>query len=123
MYDGYLQDAGRGRKRKHQAVGSAGGESPIYGSGGWREDSGKVIAEAGMILRDPSALHLAIQQVTQLLLRLQALVKQAIKQAIKQGTGRLAGRTCGMQPLVVLYAVRFPKPFHQHVVPSTLQHT
>ena len=85
MFDGYLQDAGRGRKRKHQAVGSAGGESPLYGSGGWREDSGKVIAEAGMILRDPSALHLVIQQVTQLpqqlplqlLLQLQALFNQA----------------------------------------------
>lgn len=39
----------------------------MYGSGGWRgEDSGKVIAEAGMILRDPSALHLIIQQVSQL---------------------------------------------------------
>ena len=59
-----LQDAGRGRKRKYQAAGSAGGESPMYGSGAWREDSGKVIAEAGMILRDPSALHLIIQQVT-----------------------------------------------------------
>lgn len=28
------------------------------------EESGKVIAEAGMILRDPSALHLIIQQVS-----------------------------------------------------------
>ena len=59
----HVQDAGRGRKRKHQAAGSAGGESPMYGSGAWREESGKVIAEAGMILRDPSALHLIIQQV------------------------------------------------------------
>ncbi|KAL3145434.1 hypothetical protein ABBQ38_001680 [Trebouxia sp. C0009 RCD-2024] len=57
------RDAGRGRKRKHQAAGSAGGESPMYGSGAWREESGKVLAEAGMILRDPSALHLIIQQV------------------------------------------------------------
>ena len=57
-----MQDAGRGRKRKYVSGLSEGG-SPAYGSGGWREDSGKVIAEAGMIVRDPSALHLIIQQV------------------------------------------------------------
>lgn len=49
------RDPGRGRKRKKVS----GGESPMYSG----EESGKVIAEAGMILRDPSALHLIIQQV------------------------------------------------------------
>ena len=58
-----LQDTGRGKKRKHLS-GEAGGESPMYGEGDWRDDSGKVVAEAGMILRDPSALHLIIKQVT-----------------------------------------------------------
>ena len=58
-----LQDSGRGKKRKYQS-GVSGGESPAYGSGGWREDSSKIIAEAGMILRDPSTLHLIIQQVS-----------------------------------------------------------
>lgn len=55
-----LQDTGRVKKRKHLS----GGESPMYSEGDWRDDSGKVVAEAGMILRDPSALHLIIKQVT-----------------------------------------------------------
>lgn len=55
-----LQDTGRGKKRKHLS----GAESPMYSEGDWRDDSGKVVAEAGMILRDPSALHLIIKQVT-----------------------------------------------------------
>ena len=37
--------------------------SPLYSGGDWRDDHGKVVAEAGMILRDPSALHLIIKQV------------------------------------------------------------
>ena len=57
-----LQDTGRGKKRKHLSGGSE-GESPLYSGGDWRDDHGKVIAEAGMILRDPSALHLIIKQV------------------------------------------------------------
>lgn len=50
----------------------------MYGSGAWREDSGKVIAEAGMILRDPSALHLIIQQVPQLLTQLPCQLPQQL---------------------------------------------
>ncbi len=60
-----LQDTGRGKKRKHLSGGSE-GESPLYSGGDWRDDHGKVIAEAGMILRDPSALHLIIKQVVAL---------------------------------------------------------
>ena len=57
-----LQDTGRGKKRKHMSGGSVDG-SPLYSGGDWRDDHGKVVAEAGMILRDPSALHLIIKQV------------------------------------------------------------
>ena len=64
-----MQDSDRGKKRKFPVV-EAGGESPLYSGGAWREGSGKVVAEAGMILRDPSALHLIIQQVTHTLSRL-----------------------------------------------------
>ena len=53
-----LQDTGRGKKRKHMSGGSVDG-SPLYSG----DDHGKVVAEAGMILRDPSALHLIIKQV------------------------------------------------------------
>lgn len=54
-----MQAAGRGRKRKQQAVETH--DSPAS----WQErgEGSKVLAEAGMILRDPSALHLLIKQV------------------------------------------------------------
>lgn len=56
------QNTGRAKKRKYLSGGSE-GESPLYSEGDWHDDYGKVIAEAGMILRDPSALHLIIKQV------------------------------------------------------------
>lgn len=57
----HVQAAGRGKKRKQQAP-----ESEVDSPHSWQErgESSKVIAEAGMILRDPSALHLLIKQVS-----------------------------------------------------------
>ena len=56
-----MQAPGRGKKRKQQAL-----ESEVDSPHSWQErgESSKVIAEAGMILRDPSALHLLIKQVS-----------------------------------------------------------
>lgn len=59
-----VQSSGRGKKRKQQAL-----ESDQDSPHSWQErgEGSKVIAEAGMILRDPSALHLLIKQVQLLL--------------------------------------------------------
>lgn len=63
-----VQGVGRGKKRKQQAL-----ESDQDSPHSWQErgEGSKVIAEAGMILRDPSALHLLIKQV-HLVLRFKA---------------------------------------------------
>ena len=67
---GVLQDTGRGKKRKQ----GPGEGSPMYSGGeGWGHSSGKNIAEAGMILRDPSALHIIIKQAG-ILLRAYAFI-------------------------------------------------